>query len=657
MSQFKSVLIEDNLVGLLTDEITFGVQSAPKINYQSFGATSTSASNITFNCQIPSQNIVLDRNLLLSTDVNFTLQFGLPGANAGNPVGAGVPNGQLFFQYGLTSAFGSYPLNSLFTTVSSTINNVSVNSNTQDILALLLRLNDNPLISETNTNTAPLPDFYYQRYNDGLFSTNSPLSGFNNSSYDATYFGRGSLQLVVNNAIQYLPDGTAVTPGNTTFATNNVCANANPANAIYNYCKVFCSVRLVEPFIALSPYTNNAKNEEPGMFGINQISFNINIDQSCKRFFRCFADVNLNGDGTKLYLPTQDTDYKLNGTTPANSSNFKNYNNMKVDLGWNTPNPAGGEGYNRPPFQNTTLLTRYGSLTPSEVSRLKSSRNALSYCEYPRYLSLATQNGVLAPGATGVVLTSSNLQLSVIPDRIIIGVRIPMSSQTNCNTDSFLPITNINVLFNAQSGILSSATITDLYKLSRRSSGTSQNYYEFIGTASSNGTNINPASNTAGLDVKTIGSILCLVPSRDFALEDYLSASSSGAFNLQFQVTVNNTYPFSVSPEIIIITQNSGIFTTTDGVSSSEIGILNKETVLSTKMNEKPESLMMESEFNRLVGGRMHHTGSFNARPFRHHRMHNTKYSGMAHMSGGVVSGGVVSGGAVHHSRLHKYVK
>ena len=57
MSEFKSVLIEDNLTGLLTSEITFGVESAGKANYQQYVATSVSSSSIQFNAQIPLYSI------------------------------------------------------------------------------------------------------------------------------------------------------------------------------------------------------------------------------------------------------------------------------------------------------------------------------------------------------------------------------------------------------------------------------------------------------------------------------------------------------------------------------------------------------------------------------------------------------------------------
>ena len=69
---------------------------------------------------------------------------------------------------------------------------------------MLLRLNDAPLISETNTSTAALPDFYYASYSDAIVgpfvASNNPLGNVLQSSFDAVYFGRGTLPLKVINA-------------------------------------------------------------------------------------------------------------------------------------------------------------------------------------------------------------------------------------------------------------------------------------------------------------------------------------------------------------------------------------------------------------------------------------------------------------------------
>jgi hypothetical protein len=636
-SNFHSVLVEDNIISQITDEVTFAVQSSGQENYQQFTATSVSTSNITINAQVPSQEIVLDRNVLLSSVVNFTINVSGASFEA-------LAKDETFFDYGNTEGFGSYPLNSLITTVSGTINNVSINSQTQDTLAVLLRLNDAPLISETNTSTASLPDFYYASYSDAVVAdftaTNNPLGNVLQSSYDATYFGRGTLPVKIA-IIQYV--------GNTALVDSNTNKKVDTATRAV----IECQILLVEPLMTLSPFLNNANGTSAGLYGINQISLNINIDQNCRRFFRT---ANVLGDGAPadstqgFYTPTYISSITL-GTSGLTSS----YGVTGISA-----NNAG--------FSDCKLLSRFLTLQPSQVLKLKSSRNSVSYTETPRYLTLqnstsavvsrfATGADPYSPKSTQVI--TSNLQLSLIPDKIVVACRIPMSQQSYGNSDSFYTIQSATVLFNSASGLISSATLTDIYKLSRRN-GSSQNWFEWYGIASRNGAEGN-------VPVGTIGSILVIDPAKDLSIPEFLSNSSSGSFNLQIQLNITCNYGYSTNNptypvEIMTICVNSGIFTCQAGVCSSEVGVLNKEVVLNTKMNSSPESMMMQSEYERLIGGRRYNTGRFNNPALMLHKKYSTNYTPKAHMSagamsGGAMSGGVMSGGVMSGGRLKKYIR
>lgn len=641
-SNFHSVLVEDNIISQITDEITFAVQSSGQENYQQFAATSVSTSNVTFNAQIPSQEVVLDRNMLLSSNVNFTINVNLDG----------VANGVKFFDYGNTEAFGSYPLNSLITTISGTINNVSVNSQTQDTLATLLRLNDSALISETNSSTSCLPDLYYASYNDGVTqnaaltenvsASNNPLGNVLQSSFDAVYFGRGTLPAKF--AIKQFAAGVEINASNTNVKLDTA------TRAV-----IECQILLVEPLMTLSPFVNNASGTSAGLYGINQISLNINIDSNCRRFFRTSlvkgADAPA-GAPQGYYTPKFITSITL-GTSGITSG----YGASGI--------PAVNSG-----FSNCQLLARFLTLQPSQVLKLKSSRNSVSYTETPRYLTLQGSQSQIpsrfaypAGGSpadanpfqpTSIQVITSNLQLSLIPDKIVVCARIPMSQQSYGNSDSFYTIQSATILFNSASGLISSATLTDIYKLSRRN-GSSQNYFEWNGIASRNGA-------TGNAMVGTIGSILVIDPAKDLSLPEFLSNSSSGSFNLQIQLNIvcnyghspnNPTYPV----EIMTTTVNSGIFTCQAGVCSSEVGVLNKEVVLNTKMNTAPESIMMQSEYERLIGGRRHQMSRFNNPALMMHKRNNSAYQPKSHMMGAGVSGGVMSGGVQSGGRLSRHIR
>ena len=77
MSSFKTVLIEDSRISSITSEEVFGVQSsASQSTYQQFQAVSTSNSSVVFNVQVPSENIVIDRHVLLQGQVTLTINAG-----------------------------------------------------------------------------------------------------------------------------------------------------------------------------------------------------------------------------------------------------------------------------------------------------------------------------------------------------------------------------------------------------------------------------------------------------------------------------------------------------------------------------------------------------------------------------------------------------
>jgi len=74
MSNFKTLLIQDSRIANITDQETFAVTDGPsQSNYQNFSATTQSASSIVWNVQIPSENIVIDRHLLMQSEVALTL--------------------------------------------------------------------------------------------------------------------------------------------------------------------------------------------------------------------------------------------------------------------------------------------------------------------------------------------------------------------------------------------------------------------------------------------------------------------------------------------------------------------------------------------------------------------------------------------------------
>jgi len=458
MSDFRCVLIEDARIADITSTEGFGVISgASQSTFQQFQAVSSSNSSLVFNIQIPSENIVIDRHLLLSSELSFEISAGGTGYTV--PIGAKV------FQYGLTDSLQAFPLNSLFTTTQATINNVSVSTNLQDVLPMLMRMNSTEALSRYNTMTPSYPDCAWGEYSYGVGSNSNPLASFNNQSYDTDFCPRGGYKLEFLQIDRYVGG----------VFTDNSPISTDP---LTNTWKIFIKVVLTEPFLALSPFINMTPNCCAGLVGVNNMSMVLNVDSSCKRLFSTANNaVNVAGNGLTGYI-------------------------SGIALGWaDAPNGSASQAVG---FANTRLLFNFLSLQPEQYAKI-STKNVVPYLDYPRYLTTFSSGTTIASGATQT-LTSQSLQLNQVPDLILICARVPMSSQNQNYTSSFLAINGISVNFNNASGLLSTATQQDLYNISY-ANGSSQTFHEFRGSADVNN------NATGGVSqVATTGGLLVLSP-------------------------------------------------------------------------------------------------------------------------------------------------
>lgn len=589
---FKTALIESTTIADITDSEIFAVYSGPQLStYTQFSAISASSSQIVFNVQVPSENILTDRHLLMTSTVTFTI-------NLGN-----VREGESCLNWGLTSALNAFPLQSLFTTIQATINNASTSVNMQDILPMILRMNDNRKLARYNSLTPSLPDCQWGQYSQAVNvngpvanSNNNILSSLNNNGYDNDFQPRGSYPVsVVQNGIVHRINGGGEDASLISTSVNDTWS-------------IGLQFTVTEPFLALSPFTNcmpMSASSGAGIMGINNMSIVCNVDSSCKRL---------------IGIAEQ---YLINNGGPG-----------AVVLGFN----EGGASI--PAFQNSRLLFNFQTLTALQYSKI-SSKNIVPYSDYPRYLTTFTQNEAMAPGTTRT-LTSQQLQINQIPSLLMICVRIPMSQQTPYNTSSFLSIQNITVNLNSQSGLLASATPQDLYNISYRN-GCAQSYYEWQG--------YNNNFNNGAPDTSTVptGSLLVINPALDLSLDQMLSCGSLGQFSLQFNITVKNNYQVNVTPEICIITKNDGIFVTQQGTSIIYTGLLDKATVLKTK--EEEPTLDFNSH-QRLVGGRLSSSGlGAIKKMIKKHIADKKMHVEPSHGSG--ISGGSTSGGKRHKLAKH----
>ena len=262
MSDFATCLITDSTIADIDDKQMIAVHTgASSLTQQQFQATSASASSLVFSVTIPSESIVVDRKVLIQSNLTFTLTY------------RNVPAGKQAFNYGMTDALGPFPLNSLFNTVQCSINNCSISVNLNDIFSTMLRLNNNRELYAYNSMTASMPDAQYLNYIDGNQCNNNPLAGYKNMSYDIDLAPRGTHPI---SAVVKQYDATGV------FVSNSpVCVTTG------NYFEVEIQTVTCEPLIGLSPFIfGDPTYNKGGMLGVNSISMVMNIDANAKRLFR-----------------------------------------------------------------------------------------------------------------------------------------------------------------------------------------------------------------------------------------------------------------------------------------------------------------------------------------------------------------------------------
>ena len=587
MSDFTTALVREQTIGDITSDVVFPVLSGPaQKTFQRFASTSASNSSLIFSVTVPSENVVIGRNVLLTSGLSFTMTAGnSAGAPApGSPNNGYVPAGQKAFDYGKTDALQAFPLASLMTTAQCQINNTSVSVNLQDVLPSLLRLNNSRELYKYNSMTPSLPDQSYARYSDGVDANNNGLAGYSNASYDDCLVPRGAFPASI----------TITRTDGSSGATDSspVAVNDNDTWVI-EFSTVVTEPIFLSPFIFGDPQYNSQ-----GILGVNNFSFTFNIDATCKRLFST----------ANPYIRT------ISLGTSANPNGFTT---------------GGSVGTLQIP-SNPALLFEFLSTQPEDLIETK---NVIPFVDLPRYLTSSSNTVTVAPQGTAT-LTSSNLQLNMIPDYFIITVRKPMSQQTIQDATANFTINNISINFNNSSGLLSSSSQMDLWRISQKNNSM-QSWSEFSGLAQST------ASTGVGTFKNTTGSILIINPAYDLSMPSYLSASSLGNYNFQFQVGVTNTLSASggdsITPEICVVAVNSGIFVTQQGVSSVYTGLLTKQMVLDAKTRQQA-SAMKSSEIKRMIGGNM-----LNMPLHGILRTACKRYGGVT--SGGVSSGGATSGG------------
>ena len=410
-SSFNTVVVRDSRINDVSTKIDYIVnKGAAQSNYQHIKSTSAGVTNINFAVTVPSENVLVDRNVTISAKPTFRVT-----------IPAGVEVGKAAFKYGTTEALNQFPLNSLFTNATATINQASFSVNTQDMLHTLIRMSDDEVMSKYNC--PYMSDKGFRSYADMALTQSNPLGSYQDAK--GKVIPRGSHPITFSATVTRNGGATVTVTQANTFEQILAALTSGHAGDSWVIDITFEST---EPLLFLSPFlAGEGNNNSAALYGVRNMDFVFNIDTSAKRLL-C--------SGSVAPMTVQLT---------AMNDCFLNFNYLST-----------------------------------QASDLLSSRNVVPFSDYSRFLTVSDQ--VFAVGASHTI-TAHSVQLSQIPNRLYIVARKPINIQTVKDSNSFLAIEGISVNFNNVAGILANANADDLYKLSV-ANGSKQDLYEFMGAAS-----------------------------------------------------------------------------------------------------------------------------------------------------------------------------
>ena len=162
-------------------------------------------------------------------------------------------------------------------------------------------------------------------------------------------------------------------------------------------------------------------------------------------------------------------------------------------------------------YQSPELLINY--ITPSSIYPIPTVQT-LPYSKLQQYIKPVSAFAT----ATTQTLVSDSIKLSMIPHKMYLFIRHARSQSNYTLPDSFAKISRVSVLWNNQSGLLSTASPQDLYSITNRC-GSNLSWPQYS---------------------KYRGSVFCVEFGEDLGLEANEAAGVAGQYTIQVQADVTN---------------------------------------------------------------------------------------------------------------------
>jgi hypothetical protein len=539
MMNFNNKIIRTSEIQDLGNIIDIPLYKGPRsTNVYQYAAQTISSNNINFNINVGSESQMIDREVLIRNTMNFRSIYTFTTAPTQNTK-------PIQIEYSQHECIQAFPFNQLITSTNLKINNSSVSINNQDLIPVLSKC-----LNQKDVNDFDCPTLFDTGLKNYGVTGNNSHDVFRGYHVDTENVGRGGFDLTITVSKLSANGGTAdnatATLNTSTHNTQLISDAFSDASTMKeNFIGVIefvYKITTTEPLLFLSPLLYSDSNNRCSMHSINTIQLNLLLDQSGKRAFSAV------------------------------------YPELAADT-------AGG--YNRDysfiGIDKSELILKY--YTGQETDKII-TRNVLPHVEY---LPFITSDGTDLDSGVSRTKSINPIQFSTIPSKIYIAIRKPLSVQTEYDSSGFLAIEKINITFNNITGILSTYSPFDLWKLSKKN-GSKQSWSEFKGFASTEG----------GSKQYTLGGVLVLNPSLDFNMGNVFSNGVLGMFNFQCEITYKNTTYSNATytdvydtfkPEIVVISENNGLFISEAGMSSIIQHSLTKEQVLSETQTQSGISL------------------------------------------------------------------
>jgi hypothetical protein len=500
-----------------------------------FYAISNNGSQQTYQIQIPSESTYVDRALKWQSTVYLQFQVATPN----------VVNAQPVVNVGVDFASSAFPLHRLCQTLSATINNTTVTINEQDVINEITRLVD----SKKNRSKRTCPTYLdtYASYNDAYLTNRNPLAGFNNSTTDEDEANGAFYGLVFTN-----PAGTPLSGSgsytyggvNYNYANGIPVGTTNSGTLVTSY-PIFVSITSTEE-LQLSPFTwSECQEWDSALFGIQNIALIMNFNSP--------SFTGLNG---RVLRCTQQNGKEFSGLQ---------FNQTIAQ-----------------PFGNSLVYVT--TLTPPLDLPLPST-NFVSWMEFPRYVFSNSQT-IPAKGNVGAV-PFQTVTLSSIPDYLILMAKPKSYAVTDA--DYYLPITQVSINWDNNSGILSTTNAQNLYSISSHN-GVNMSYNQWIGSC----------NNSTGDNVALTGGFIILKMGVDVPLATGQCSGLNGNYTFSANVTVKNQTGADVNGfNLWLVAVNSGFFQSQKGSS-----LIIKSPVTAKEVLDAPlADYVTRKQVQRMVGG------------------------------------------------------